>query len=1060
MLITSSILFEAGADSDDQDFQDAGRKTNIVDEDSDFLSDDDALILQEQIDAEIASEELGKFETGKMSDEEAKRLLALMDSEIESQKRPPKPKPPEYPNKKVESGTKLKDIEESRDTFVSKDSKILSEQGEMSDQGAGRILAVMDGTDTAAKKTAESALEPEEMSDEEARMLLAAMDGPEAAAGAAPKSNEMSDEEARRLLDEMDSPKAAAESAPKSNEMSDEEASRLMAGMDSPKAVAEAAPKSDEMSDEKAKMLLAAMDSSKAVAEAAPKSDEMSDEEARRLLDEMDSPKAIAEAAPKSDEMSDEKAKMLLAAMDGPEAAAEPALKPDEMSDEEARMLLAAMDGPEAAAGQASKSEEMSDEEAKMLMAAVDEASSGKSNKDKLLSRDEKMRDEEEKRLLKLMGENSGATDVKNTAASSDAKSGPQALKTGSDVKNLGDCSEIPEWEPNDFQTDPDMVNDFIASSDETMQTLDREILRLEQNPDDKSIIEEIFRGAHTLKGGGGMFGFKAIERVMHRMENLFDLIRKDKLKATSDVIDVVFKGLDKLRTLLQAVKDGKPCGEKTGDIVFALNMVAQGKSYQTPKDTDTGKSEADAGPTEVKPSEDKGNDFTPVAPTVTEKVDSKSAAAASKTGISEKKKEQSTIRVDLDRLDALVNLVGELVIDRTRLVSIEDELRTNFPHVKLSGNISETVQLFGRHMNEFQDIIMKVRMVPIGNAFNKFTRIVRDLAKSLDKKIDLIITGEGAELDKTLVEQIGDPLIHLIRNSCDHGVELPEVRTKKGKNPVGKIFLSAHQEGNQIIINIEDDGKGLPTEVIRKKGIERGLITEEDKLSDKDIHNLIFEPGFSTAEKVTNVSGRGVGMDVVKKQIMKLKGMIEIDSEEGRGMKITIRLPLTLAIVQSLLVGIQNEIFAIPLSSVIESIRITSDEIQKVGDMEVVKLRNKVLPLMHLDETLSLSLKEGTISDYFKKRNLELVKSKMGIKPNKNKHFVVVVGQPDRPFGIVVDNLLNQQEMVIKSMGSVMKDIPSVAGGAVLGNGEVVLVLDIPELEQSFLAKSRHHAA
>lgn len=349
----------------------------------------------------------------------------------------------------------------------------------------------------------------------------------------------------------------------------------------------------------------------------------------------------------------------------------------------------------------------------------------------------------------------------------------------------------------------------------------------------------------------------------------------------------------------------------------------------------------------------------------------------------------------------------------------------------------------------------MKVRMVPIGNAFNKFTRVIRDLSRSLDKKIDLIITGETAELDKTLVEQIGDPLIHLIRNSCDHGIELPDVRKASGKNPTGKIFLSAHQEGNQIIIKIEDDGKGMDPAVIRRKAVEKGLISEETVLSDRDSLNLIFEAGFSTAEQVTNISGRGVGMDVVKKQIMKLKGILELDSAPGRGTTTTIRLPLTLAIVQSLLVRARGETFAIPLNSVIESIRIAPKDIQRVGDVEVYKLRDTVLPLIHLDEAMTLASKEGSISD--------LLKRKSSLRRNRvktDRFFVVVVGQPDRPTGIVVDQLLNQQEMVIKSMGPLMRNIPCVAGGAVLGHGEVVLVLDIAELEAASRGRSRMQAA
>ena len=711
-----------------------------------------------------------------------------------------------------------------------------------------------------------------------------------------------------------------------------------------------------------------------------PEDGEISDEEAMALLAAMDdsTPTETQTTDKSSGEMADDEAARLLAEMDAP---SEPSN--DSMADDEAARLLAEMDAPVAPP----QGESSAEDDAAALLAQLEGGAAEQS-------------------------EAPGPTPDPAAANSSASSSGVP-------------IEEIPEWSENDFQTDPDMINDFNSNCDEIMESLDETVLKLEQDPTNKEVIEEIFRGAHTLKGAAGMFGFSALERVMHRMENLFDLVRKGKLVPDASVIDTVFQGLDCLRTLLAAVKDGKPCGIPTAEIVYALEQAAEGKTYKIAGASAVEEQPASNGANEPEPNTG-GSQAKPASPAT-------------------KKKEQSTIRVDLERLDVLVNLIGELVIDRTRFASIEEDLRTNYPQVQLGGSFSETVQLFGRHMNEIQDIIMKVRMVPIGNAFNKFSRIVRDLARNLDKKIDLVISGEGAELDKTLVEQIGDPLIHLIRNSCDHGVEDPATRQAAGKNPVGRIMLSAHQEGNHIVIKIEDDGKGIPLDVIRKKGIEKGLITEEQTLEPRDIYALIFEPGFSTAEKVTNISGRGVGMDVVKKNIMKLKGMIEIDSELGKGTTTTIRLPLTLAIVQSLLVRSNREVFAIPLSSVIESIRIAPSDIQKVGDTEVYKLRDKVLPLVHLEDVLDLAGKKDSYADLLGKNHF---KPKGRVK--QDRIFVVVVGHADRPTGIIVDQLMNQQEMVIKSMGGLMKDIPCVAGGAVLGHGEVVLVLDVPELEEA----------
>ncbi|HET9240367.1 MAG TPA: chemotaxis protein CheA [Oligoflexus sp.] len=771
-----------------------------------------------------------------------------------------------------------------------------------------------------------------------------------------------------------------------------------------------------------------------------------SDDEAAALMAEMDdSPKAKAPAKKVSEELSDDEAAALMAEMDDSPKAKAPAKKAsEELSDDEAAALLAEMDGSPAE----SNGEELSDDEAAALLAEMEAPAKKPVGNAVSTAAPKPMADDEASRLLAEMDDEPAPAPTK---AAPTAKAAAPAAHA--DQHDDEDFKEIAEWEPNDFQSDPSMLNDFITNSDELMQTVDDAILRLEQDPTNKAIIEEIFRAAHTLKGGSGMFGFKGIERVMHRMENLFDLIRKDKLVPTPETIDVVFQGIDLLRRLLQAVKDGGPCGVETAPIVRSLSYAAKGKLAPKVANPAAATSAAKSSAPTAEPA--------PAAAAPKAAAPKPAAAAAQahdddkKDHKNAKKTEQSTIRVDLERLDVLVNLVGELVIDRTRFASIEEDLRTNFPQIKLGSSFSETVQLFGRHMNEIQDIIMKVRMVPIGNAFNKFTRVIRDLSRSLNKKIDLIITGEAAELDKTLVEQIGDPLIHLIRNSCDHGIELPDVRKSTGKNPTGKIFLSAHQEGNQIVIKIEDDGKGMDPAVIRRKAIEKGLITEETQLSDRDSLNLIFEPGFSTADQVTNISGRGVGMDVVKKQIMKLKGMLELDSAPGRGTTVTIRLPLTLAIVQSLLVRSRGETFAIPLNSVIESIRISPKDIQRVGDVEVYKLRDTVLPLIHLDEAMTLGTKEGSISDLLKSKA-----SQRRSRVNRDRHFVVVVGQPDRPTGIVVDQLLNQQEMVIKSMGPLMRNIPCVAGGAVLGHGEVVLVLDIPELEAASRGRNRVQAA
>ena len=817
---------------------------------------------------------------------------------------------------------------------------------------------------------------------------------------------DMSDEEASALLQSADSTAAPAEL----NDQ-DAEAAAMLEAMNAPAdlgqvaaTVRNALTEGDPENDPDALAMLAAMESAQ-VASAAPPAGDISDAEARAMLAAMDAPLTPKAA---SGEMSDAEARAMLEAMDAPLAAAG-----SDMSDAEARAMLAAMDAPVAASP-------------KLTVAAAPMSA-----------------EEEALALLASMG---GAEEDEGSSAAATPEQPP--THDASDHDSDGDSEhleEIDEFAKNDFASDPDMLNDFVTNAAEIMETLDEKVLQLEQNPRDKETIESIFRAAHTLKGAGGMFGFKAVERVMHRMENLFDLVRKGTLIPDSNLIDVLFQGLDVLRTLLDAVKNGRPSGIPTVPICRSLELAIKGRYVK-------GSSPAAA----------------PKAPPPVRAVAAPaSTAAASHDGGGEertaKKKnvEQSTIRVDLERLDALVNLVGELVIDRTRFATIEEDIRTTSPQLKVAGNMTETVQLFGRHMNEIHEIIMKIRMVPIGNAFNKFTRIVRDLGRQLDKEMELYIEGEATELDKTLVEQISDPLIHLIRNSCDHGIELPQVREAAGKKRSGLISLSARQEGNNIIITIQDDGKGLPADIIRRKAIEKGLITDDMVLSKRDTFNLIFEPGFSTAEKITNISGRGVGMDVVRKQISKLKGIIDLDSEPGKGTTTTIRLPLTLAIMQSLLIESQGEVFAVPLSTVVESVRIKPNEVQFVGDAEVIKRHDKVLPLMHLHDTLDLGRKSQSSWYSAKPQTEEMNRvAAMRLARRKDRLYVVIVGSGDRRFGIVVDQLLSQQEMVIKSLGPVMKKIPSVAGGAVLGNGEVVLVLDIQELEDRFRSRARSKVA
>jgi two-component system chemotaxis sensor kinase CheA len=396
------------------------------------------------------------------------------------------------------------------------------------------------------------------------------------------------------------------------------------------------------------------------------------------------------------------------------------------------------------------------------------------------------------------------------------------------------------------------------------------------------------------------------------------------------------------------------------------------------------------------------------------------------------------TIRVDIERLDSLLNLVGELVINRTRISDIANTLARNVndPNhhadvvVPLAKDLADSSALLARTTNEIQESIMKVRMVPIGQVFDRFPRMVRDLAKARNKEMKLEIAGAETDLDKTIVDEVGEPLMHLVRNCVDHGIEGPDERERRGKPRAGTIKLNAYHEGNQVIIEIQDDGGGIALDKVRERGIKQGLIQEADRLSDREIIDLIFTPGFSTAEQVTDVSGRGVGMDVVKKNILRLKGVFEVDSVLGQGTKFTMKLPLTLAIIQALLVRVKNELYSIPLDAVIESQRIATDEVRTVHGGEVITLRGQVVPLIRVGEFFNLQTER-----------------------DPDKVMIVIVGLQGRQVGLVVDSFQGEQEIVIKPLSDVIGRIAGISGATILGNGSISLIIDVHSLVASAYA-------
>ncbi|MBI5638744.1 MAG: Hpt domain-containing protein [Nitrospinae bacterium] len=430
------------------------------------------------------------------------------------------------------------------------------------------------------------------------------------------------------------------------------------------------------------------------------------------------------------------------------------------------------------------------------------------------------------------------------------------------------------------------------------------------------------------------------------------------------------------------------------------------------------------------------------------------------------KERAVNTIRVDIERLDKLLNLIGELVIDRTRLEQLSAEMRKRLSADPLAVQLTHTNQLFQRHINEVQDMVMSIRMVPIGNAFNKFPRIVRDMAKSLGKTVNLSIVGEDTELDKTIIEEVGDPLIHLIRNAIDHGIESPDERRAAGKPETGQVALKAYHEGDTIIIEVSDDGQGMNIEKIRDIAVQKGLLDPAAATpSEKEMLQFIFEPGFSTTAVPTMVSGRGVGMDVVKKNIVKLKGLIDIFSEKGKGCTIRLRLPLTLAIVPTLIVGVREETFAIPLSSVAESLRIAVEDIRMVNGREMITLRDTVLPLARLDELFMLDRKPLRKAPLPAETTEPVLPSAAAIpfrvgRARRNSVFIVVVGLAEKRLGLVVSDLKRQQEVVIKNLGEMLKDAPGISGATIMGDGRVALILDVGQIIEDAGRRQRQQPA
>jgi two-component system, chemotaxis family, sensor kinase CheA len=592
---------------------------------------------------------------------------------------------------------------------------------------------------------------------------------------------------------------------------------------------------------------------------------------------------------------------------------------------------------------------------------------------------------------------------------------------------------------------DPDMkeiFESFVVETKEILERLDLNLVDLEKRPQDTDLLNDIFRSFHTVKGTAGFLGLEKLTGLTHHAEDILNKLRKSEIILNEQIMNGVLLAYDSMRDLILHIEANKNEDIEINNTIRVLESVlipAENKPVPAPKTKKSGKKVKQEVLVEVQNVEE----IVEVEDRPEEIIEEfksepaeilESSGEASSLSKQEKileavqKKGDNTIRVDVERLDELVNIVSELVLGRNRLSQIYHEASIEYEGSKITRDLAENSRHMDLMTTELQLAVMKTRMIKIGKVFNKFPRLVRDLSKETKKDIELIIHGEETELDKTLIEEINDPLVHLVRNSIDHGVELPEERIKNQKPPQGKIILSAEHEGNNIIITIEDDGKGIDPEKIVDKAIEKNLISREraKELSKQDVYGLIFLPGFSTAEKVTNISGRGVGMDVVKTNITKLRGIINIESEKGKGTKIILKLPLTLAIIQGLLVEVKNETIIIPLNSVIEVVRVSAEQIHTVNRKEVIQLRDSVLPLINIDKLLFRYSENGHDVEW---------------------QYVVIVGVAEKRFGIKVDKLLGQKEVVIKSLGSYLGNVQGIAGSTIMGDGKVVVILDLAEL-------------
>ncbi len=602
-----------------------------------------------------------------------------------------------------------------------------------------------------------------------------------------------------------------------------------------------------------------------------------------------------------------------------------------------------------------------------------------------------------------------------------------------------------------------EIIQDFLVETQELLDDLDQKFVELEKERENQQLLNDIFRSVHTIKGASGFLGFAQLVDITHKTENVLKKLKEGEMEATPEVMDVILKAVDAMKVLVGHIRAKDGVEEDISGIVgqleaaisnqqSAVNSQQSASNMSTEAEQPQKLGEILVGENVL--SEEQLNDALMLQEIYKECSDNPPRIGEILTKTSEITKDdldhalekqslqsrhpvqekaahvEQTIRVDVQRLDNVLNLVGELVLGRNRVMRIGSNFEFKHPDDPEVNALSEVTAFINLITTDLQIAVMKTRMQPVKKVFNRFPRMVRDLARAKGKDVELQIFGEDTELDKSVIEEIGDPLVHLIRNAVDHGIEPPDERERLGKSRVGLIRLSASQEGNNIILEVADDGRGMDTEVLRQKAVEKGILSkaETEKLTDKETLELVFMPGFSTAKSVSDISGRGVGMDVVKTNISKLNGFVDIKTEKRKGTKFIIRLPLTLAIIQALMVEIGNEIFAVPLSNVVETVRVASSDVKTIDSNEVIVLREQLLPLVRLGREFGIaSTGNGSRMVY-----------------------VVVIALGDKRFGLVVDRLQGQEEVVIKPIEGNLTNTEGIAGATITGDGRVVLILDV----------------